>query len=130
MIKRLASLTLQEMIGHYQQSPTTLFYEIADISILEFETKMIIPVSWIDDGLKVSTHSLLVMKQATFEDLIDKLKRKLNLPDREYRLFEVTYNKIRSNPDLKSVISVSGGTMDNTTFLIEAKNPLKIGDTH
>lgn len=52
-VKRVPSLTLQNILQPaYLQSPlNTLFYEVLEISLNELETKRILKVGWLPDGI-------------------------------------------------------------------------------
>jgi Ubiquitin-specific protease C-terminal len=106
-IKRQANITLQEMIGHNQAVPITLFYEIDEHSIIELETKQYVNFIWLDASLKEHQQRLLVLKQSTFGQIVDALREKLNFPERAYRVFEVQQHRIRQFLDLNALLTSS-----------------------
>lgn len=95
IIKRNAPQVLAQILQptYISQITTTgLFYEILDLPLVELETKKIIKVKWLPDGINtVETHDLLIPKNGQVSDVLKTLQAKLNLDQEkmdQIRLFE------------------------------------------
>lgn len=121
IVKRHPNLTLQEMIGHRIDSDclsADLYYDISQVSILEFETKMYFKVIYLDHALKEHQHDILILKTATFQDLIDVCIDQLSLAPGDYRYFDVAYGKLLSV--IKPAAKISSVNADNAYYYLQA----------
>lgn len=79
-------------------STTSLFYEILELPLSELETKKLLKVTWLPDGISCSeTFDLLVPKNGQVQDLKEELRKRLDLDDAaigRIRLFESHSGKI------------------------------------
>ncbi|KAG5518673.1 hypothetical protein PMAC_002642 [Pneumocystis sp. 'macacae'] len=105
-VKRAPSLTLQNILQPaYLQSPlNTLFYEVLEISLNELETKRILKVGWLPDGItREELVEVLVPKTGTLKDVVQSLILKLNLSQEladRFHMFGVHSNRIYKDFDL------------------------------
>ncbi|KAJ6256642.1 Ubiquitin carboxyl-terminal hydrolase [Drechslerella dactyloides] len=80
-------LSLAQMLqSSYMQSvrQDALYYEILDMSLSELETKKMIKVNWLSDGItKEETVEILAPKNGVLKDVIDQLQKKINIPDED-----------------------------------------------
>ncbi|KAI8922962.1 hypothetical protein BC831DRAFT_473479 [Entophlyctis helioformis] len=99
VIRRSTATTLNEMLGgsFYNPGSSIIFYEMLDVSILEFETKRYVKVLYVDEHLKEQgPFDLLIPKQAHVSDLVVALANKVGYgadPSR-IRLLEVSNLRI------------------------------------
>ncbi|KAI9659775.1 MAG: hypothetical protein M1829_006537 [Trizodia sp. TS-e1964] len=73
----------------------TLFYEILDLSLSEMETKKVVRVTWLTEGMtKEDSYDILVAKNGTVKDLVPLLekKAKINAEDTRHIRFFETHN--------------------------------------
>lgn len=94
-IKRNANQLLSQILQpsyHNYISTTGLFYEVLDLPLSELETKKVLKVTWLPDGINTSeTYDLLVPKNGQIQDLKEVLQKKLELDDEamtNVRIFE------------------------------------------
>ncbi|KAG4305385.1 hypothetical protein PORY_000941, partial [Pneumocystis oryctolagi] len=105
-VKRVPSLTLQNILQPtYLQSPlNTLFYEVLEISLSELETKKVLKVGWLPDGItREELIEVLVSKTGTLKDVVQILIHKLNLSPElidRFHIFGVHSNRIYKDFDL------------------------------
>lgn len=81
-----------------QVSATGLFYEILDLPLSELETKKIVKVTWLPDGIaSQEPFDLLVAKNGQMQDVMAILQQKLDVDDAtmsKIRLFESHTGKL------------------------------------
>ncbi|KAK9471279.1 uncharacterized protein V1510DRAFT_420556 [Dipodascopsis tothii] len=113
VVKRVANMPLNQILqqGYLQNVSTMLFYEVLDVSLSELETKKVLKMTWLSDGVsQETTHELLVPKNGTMQDALELLKAKAGLTDEataQVRIFAVHMNKIHKLLSLEHpVISV------------------------
>lgn len=94
-IKRTAPQILSQILQpNYISQITTvgLFYEVLELPLIELETKKMIKVKWLPEGINnVENYDLLIPKNGQVEDVLQTLQLKLNLdPEKpnQIRLFE------------------------------------------
>jgi len=94
-IKRSANQLLSQILQtsyHNYISTTGLFYEVLDLPLSELETKKVLKVTWLPDGISSSeTYDLLVPKNGQIQDLKEVLQKKLEFDDeamKNIRIFE------------------------------------------
>ncbi|KAI1326876.1 cysteine proteinase [Xylariaceae sp. FL0255] len=104
-LRRVINTTLSQMLNpqNYatqalQTKPNTLFYEVLDMSLAEFDTKKNVKVTWLSEGItKEETFDILVNKQGHVEDLIDAFTKKAQIEDEEeggrIRIYEIHNHK-------------------------------------
>ncbi|KAF2754027.1 cysteine proteinase [Pseudovirgaria hyperparasitica] len=106
-IKRTPNMTLGGILfptayGGYASSTAPkndqLFYEVLELSLAELESRKLLKISWLSDGIsKVDDYEVLVPKNGTISDLLEGLQKKINLPDdsiRKCRIFQTQSNKL------------------------------------
>ncbi|KAI9807087.1 MAG: hypothetical protein M1825_005804 [Sarcosagium campestre] len=104
-VKRTPSTTLQQTLspqyGSYSSSnqlSDALYYEILDLSLSELETKKLLRVFWLSEGIsKEEAFDIFVPKSGTMADVIPALRKKINLDEtaaEHIRIYEVHSNKI------------------------------------
>lgn len=81
------------------QRADSLYYEILDMSLAELDTKKIVKVVWLSEGISKEDHlEVLVPKTGIVADLVTALIRKAELEDESkagpIRLYEVSSNKV------------------------------------
>ncbi|KAF3926684.1 hypothetical protein ABW21_db0202821 [Orbilia brochopaga] len=80
-------LSLAQMLqSSYMQSvrPDALYYEVLDMSLSELETKKMVKITWLSDGItKEETIEVLAPKNGTLQDVIELLQKKINIPDED-----------------------------------------------
>lgn len=90
-ISQLLPHILQPSYNNYI-STTGLFYEILELPLSELETKKLLKVTWLPDGISCSeTFDLLVPKNGQVQDLKEELQKRLELDGAamgRIRLFE------------------------------------------
>ena len=101
VIKRNTNQVLAQILQpsyHSQISTTGLFYEVLDLPLSELETKKIVRVNWLADGVMATEGlDLLVPKNGQVQDLMEVLQRKVDLDDaamNTVRLFESHNGKL------------------------------------
>ncbi|KAI5285731.1 hypothetical protein KEM54_000337 [Ascosphaera aggregata] len=118
-IKRNSPIPLHQMMcppqssfGYSSHRSDTLFYEVLDQSLMEYESKKAVRLGWFGDGLSKETSiELLVPRQGDVTDLIALLRQKLNLSEEKVpkiRLFEVHNNRVFK--DIPDSYGVTGFT--------------------
>ncbi|PIA59785.1 hypothetical protein AQUCO_00400584v1 [Aquilegia coerulea] len=88
---------LSDMLVHYNQTSDILYYEVLDIPLPELQTLKTLKVAFHHAAKdEVVIHSIRLPKQSTVGDVIEDLKKKVELsdPEAELRLLEVFYHKI------------------------------------
>ncbi|XVE61338.1 hypothetical protein DITRI_Ditri06bG0031400 [Diplodiscus trichospermus] len=88
---------LSEMLIHYNQTSDILYYEVLDIPLPELQGLKNLKVAFHHATKdEVVIHNIRLPKQSTVGDVIDEIKRKVELshPNAELRLLEVFYHKI------------------------------------
>lgn len=100
-IKRTANQLLSQILQpsyHNYISTTGLFYEVLDLPLSELETKKLLKVTWLPDGINTSeTYDLLVPKNGQIQDLKEVLQKKLEFDDeamKSVRIFEAHTGKL------------------------------------
>ncbi|KAI9740466.1 MAG: hypothetical protein M1834_005046 [Cirrosporium novae-zelandiae] len=128
-VKRSANQTLSHILypssysyGSYaNQRSDALFYEILELPLIEYETKKLLRVIWLSEGItKEDTYEALVAKNGTIGEILPTLKRKANLDDEtidKVRIFEVHGGKVYK--ELPGSFNVSGVT-EYVTLYAEA----------
>ncbi|KAM3398747.1 ubiquitin C-terminal hydrolase 13 isoform X1 [Capsicum galapagoense] len=89
--------TLADMLVHYNQTSDILYYEVLDIPLPELQGLKTLKVAFHHATKdEVVTYTIRLPKQSTVGDVINDLKKKVELsnPDAELRLLEVFYHKI------------------------------------
>ncbi|GAU44158.1 hypothetical protein TSUD_399800 [Trifolium subterraneum] len=88
---------LSDMLVHYNQTSDILYYEVLDIPLPELQGLKTLKVAF-HSAIKdeVVSHTIRLPKQSSVGDVLDDLKKKVELshPDAELRLLEVFYHKI------------------------------------
>lgn len=88
----------QSSLGYTTHRSDSLFFEVLDQSLKEYELKKLVRLGWFGEGLSKETPvELLVPRQGEVSDLIALLRQKLDLPEEKVpriRLFEIHNNKI------------------------------------
>ncbi|KAF5744940.1 hypothetical protein HS088_TW07G00521 [Tripterygium wilfordii] len=88
---------LTDMLIHYNQTTDILYYEVLDIPLPELQGLKTLKVTF-NHAMRdeVAIHTIRLPKQSTVADVINDLKRKVELshPNAELRLLEVFYHKI------------------------------------
>ena len=94
-IKRNANQLLSQILQpsyHNYISTTGLFYEVLDLPLSELETKKVLKITWLPDGINTpETYDLLVPKNGHIQDLKEVLQKKLEFDDevmKSVRIFE------------------------------------------
>ncbi|KAK9010463.1 hypothetical protein V6N11_036971 [Hibiscus sabdariffa] len=88
---------LSEMLAHYNQTSDILYYEVLDIPLPELQGLKNLKVAFYHATKdEVVIHNIRLPKQSTVGDVIDELKKKVELsdPTAELRLLEVFHHKI------------------------------------
>ncbi|XP_071734690.1 ubiquitin C-terminal hydrolase 12-like isoform X2 [Rutidosis leptorrhynchoides] len=88
---------LSDMLAHYNQSSDILYYEVLDIPLPELQGLKTLKVAFHHATKdEVVIHTIRLPKQSTVGDVINDLKTKVELSnkDAELRLLEVFYHKI------------------------------------
>ncbi|XP_057778704.1 ubiquitin C-terminal hydrolase 12-like isoform X2 [Salvia miltiorrhiza] len=96
-IKYRGAERLTDMLVHYNQISDILYYEVLDIPLPELQGLKTLKVAFHHATKdEVVIHTIRLPKQSTVGDVINDLKRKVELshPDAELRLLEVFYHKI------------------------------------
>ena len=96
-----ATATLQEMLGvqYYPNPPNTLYYEVLNMTIQEYESKQYVRVSYVDSCLKEQgPFDLFVLKTSTVGDIVQELMAQQVKPEEngsgQLRVYEVTNFRI------------------------------------
>jgi ubiquitin carboxyl-terminal hydrolase 7 len=99
IIKRALNQSVADITqtNYYSTHPNVvLFYELLDISIIELETKKSLKVIWTGrSNREETTHSFLLPKTSTFNDVADQLSRTVKLQPGgtgKIRIFDITNN--------------------------------------
>lgn len=85
IVKRNPNSNLQQMLtNQYYPNSTvssnSLFYEVLELSLTELETKKLIKLCWLPEGIsKEEALELLVPKNGQVQDIIPLLQKKLDL---------------------------------------------------
>ncbi|KAL2912015.1 ubiquitin-specific protease ubp15 [Polyrhizophydium stewartii] len=120
MIRRTKTATLNEMLGNtfYSQASNVIFYEMLDVSILEFETKRYIKVQFVDATLKEQgPFDLLVLKTAHIVDVLGAAAVKVGFKGdlAHLRMLETSHSRISrvfQRDDLVSaMVDLQGSTL-------------------
>ncbi|KAG5291642.1 ubiquitin carboxyl-terminal hydrolase [Histoplasma ohiense] len=126
-IKRNATQNLQQILtsqysayGYAAHRPDALYYEILETSLSEYETKKIIKVTWLPDGIsKEQPFDVLVSKSGNIGDLLLSFRKRANLDEemsKNLRCYEVYGGKVyKEIPENYSILSLS----DYVTLYIE-----------
>ncbi|EDN02652.1 conserved hypothetical protein [Histoplasma mississippiense (nom. inval.)] len=126
-IKRNATQNLQQILtsqysayGYAAHRPDALYYEILETSLSEYETKKIIKVIWLPDGIsKEQPFDVLVSKSGNIGDLLLSFRKRANLDEetsKNLRCYEVYGGKVyKEIPENYSILSLS----DYVTLYIE-----------
>ncbi|KAL4576689.1 hypothetical protein LXL04_012787 [Taraxacum kok-saghyz] len=88
---------LSDMLAHYNQTSDILYYEVLDIPLPELQGLKTLKVAFHHATKdEVVIHTIRLPKQSTVGDVINDLKTKVELSNRdaELRLLEVFYHKI------------------------------------
>ncbi|KAF3940694.1 hypothetical protein ABW19_dt0201570 [Dactylella cylindrospora] len=100
-------LSLAQMLQStyiHQVRQDSLYYEILDMSLSELETKKLVKLNWITEGItKEETIELLVPKNGSMRDVLDLLQKKIGLSDEEVErvhFWETHAGKIYKDLDL------------------------------
>ena len=105
-VKRNLNQNLQQILqsqystygGYMTHRNDALFFEILETSLADYETKKIMKVSWLSEGInKEDVLEILVPKNGIIADLISGIARKLDLDEpasRLIRVYEVHSGKI------------------------------------
>jgi len=106
IVKRGQSQNLQTILNppystfsNNNQRNDSLYFEVLDMSLSELDTKKLIKVNWVSEGVtKVDVYDILVAKSGCVEDVISALIKKAQLDDEEtggrIKLYEVHSHKI------------------------------------
>ena len=117
-VKRNLNQNLQQILqsqyssygGYMTHRSDALYYEVLETSLADYETKKIMKVSYITDGInKEELLEVLVPKNGIISDLVAGIARKLNLDEpttRLIRIFEVHAGKIHK--ELMEDFNVAG----------------------
>nr|XP_043609008.1 ubiquitin C-terminal hydrolase 12-like isoform X2 [Erigeron canadensis] len=106
-IKYRAADHLQDMLAHYNQISDILYYEVLDIPLPELQCLKTLKVVFHHATKEEPViHHIRLSKQSTVGDVLDELKKKVELshPDAELRLIEVFYHKIYKIFSLNEII--------------------------
>ncbi|KAL1974815.1 hypothetical protein VTN31DRAFT_5019 [Thermomyces dupontii] len=104
-IRSTVNQTLQQILngqygtyGYSMHRPDALYYEILEMSLSEYETKKLLKVTWLPEGIsKEVSVEVLVPRTGTVADLRDGLRKKLELNEeaiKKVRLYEAHSGKI------------------------------------
>ncbi|KLJ12169.1 ubiquitin thiolesterase [Blastomyces silverae] len=104
-IKRNAPQNLQQILtgqystyGYAPHRPDALYYEVLETSLSEYETKKIMKVTWLPDGVaKEQPFDVLVARNGTIGDLVLSFKKRANLDEetsQHLRVYEVYGGKV------------------------------------
>jgi len=105
-VKRVQTQTLHNILNppystfsNSNQRPDCLYYEILDMSLAELDTKKVLKVIWISEGItKEDLFEVLVPKNGNVDDLITALVKKAQLDDEgtagAIRIYEVHGSKV------------------------------------
>ncbi|PIN20931.1 Ubiquitin carboxyl-terminal hydrolase [Handroanthus impetiginosus] len=88
---------LLEMLRHYNQISDILYYEILDMPLPELQGLITLEVAFRHATKnELETHSIRLPKEATVGDVLDDLRKKVELcrPNAELRLLEVSTHRI------------------------------------
>ncbi|EPS37721.1 hypothetical protein H072_8604 [Dactylellina haptotyla CBS 200.50] len=78
----LAQMMQSTYMQQVQQD--ALYYEILDMSLSELETKKLVKLIWISEGItKEETLEILVPKNGTVQDVLEGLQQKVNISEEE-----------------------------------------------
>lgn len=115
VVKRNPSASLQQMLTNQYYANSTvssnsLFYEVLELSLTELETKKLIKLCWLPDGIaKEEFLELLVSKNGQVQDIIPLLQKKLDLAEEKMqgiRFYESHVGKFHK--ELEPSFSVAG----------------------
>lgn len=127
-IKRNPTQTLGSILnpsfntfGNNNQKSDELYFEVLDMSLAELDTKKVLKVVWLSDGIsKDETFDVLVPKTGSIGDIITALIHKANLDDEKskgpIRLYAIHNSKFHK--ELKRESSI-GSNLDYTTLVAE-----------
>ncbi|KAK9478111.1 hypothetical protein V1514DRAFT_307930 [Lipomyces japonicus] len=125
VLKASTTINLGQMLhpAYSQMYSNVIYYEILSLSLSELETKKALKLIWLSDGISTeTTYDILVPKSGIMSDVLQVLKEKANLTDREsmkVRFYGVHMNKIhRQYPEDYTVLSI----LDNTQLYAELLN--------
>lgn len=104
-VKRALGQTLHQILianytsyGYNAHRPDSLFYEVLEISLADFETKRPLKVVWLPDGVVKEDHLEIFVPRAGYvSDAITALASKLKLeldPNQPIRMFSIHGSKI------------------------------------
>lgn len=85
-IQRSAHKKLHEMVGN----STIILYSHSEISMLEFETKTFLKVTWIDSFMKETQLEVLVPRECTCSELVAILSQKQEITIPNPRVYLVS----------------------------------------
>ncbi|EEH42738.2 ubiquitin-specific protease UBP15 [Paracoccidioides brasiliensis Pb18] len=126
-IKRNATQNLQQILtsqyspyGYSVHRPDALYYEVLETSLSEYETKKMVKVTWLPEGIsKEQPYDILVAKNGNISDLILGFQKRANLDDetaQHLRVYEVYGGKVyKELPENYSILSIT----DYVTLYIE-----------
>ena len=99
-IQSFTSACLQEMIGpqYYPNPPNTLYYEVMEMTIQDFEARTYVRTSYIDSSVKEQgPYELFVIRAGTVKDLVEELLHQIKREEDgsgQLRVYEVSNFKI------------------------------------
>ncbi|KAM5441568.1 ubiquitin-specific protease ubp15 [Microsporum ferrugineum] len=126
-IRRNVAQTLAQILhtqysayGNSGQRNDALYYEILETSLSEYETKKLLKISWLPEGIvKEQPYELLVPKQGNVADILQGLQQKAGLDDEtmhNVRVFEAHYSKMQKELTDKFAVA---GIMDTISLYAE-----------
>lgn len=115
IVKRNPNTNLQQMLvnqyyANSTLSPNSLFYEVLELSLTELETKKVVKLMWLPEGIsKEEQLEVLVPKSGQVQDIIPLLQQKLALDEEKVqgiRFYESHLGKFQK--ELALHFSVAG----------------------
>lgn len=101
-------------------SPNSLYYEVLELSLTELETKKLIKLCWLPDGIvKEELLELLVPKNGQVQDIIPLLQKKLDVAEEKVqgiRFYESHVGKFHKELDLSFNVA---GIQEYTSLFVE-----------
>ena len=125
IVKRNINQNLSQMLmtqyssyGYNAHHSDSLYYEVLDMSLSEYETKKILKIHWLSDGIsKEELAEILVPRNGVIADILPGLHKKFSLKDdivQNIRFYEAHNGKIYR--ELSGDLSVTGITEFVTIF--------------
>lgn len=108
VVKRNPNSSLQQMLTNQYYANSTisansLFYEVLELSLTELETKKLIKLCWLPEGIaKEEFLELLVPKNGQVQDIIPLLQKKLDIAEEKVqgiRFYESHVGKFHKELD-------------------------------